>query len=268
MILATHGIVGSSIIQFVPDTDYAAILNYATTLGYNLPSGSQQVKQNQLVIDLKDGGIWSKLDSFAVFATDGSTDFALIDWKRLVQYTAVNSPAFTTNQGFKGNGTSSYLNTNYNPFANGVNFSQNNASMGVYKRIVGGSGSHYEMGAIQSTPVAASNICVNRGFNISFFNSGGLGGVPATNITNTGLISYSRINNTTYNIFNNGVLHEQVTDVTTGLPNLNFFVLGSNFNGSLLQPMRDQFSMVYLGADLTNEQVNFTNIFNTYINSL
>jgi hypothetical protein len=40
-------------------------------------------------------GIWSKLDTFSVFATDGDSDFALIDWKRLSDYTAVNSPTFT-----------------------------------------------------------------------------------------------------------------------------------------------------------------------------
>jgi len=107
--------VGSSIGQFVPDTDYTAILNYATTLGYALPSGAQQVKQNKLVVDLKNAGIWSKLDTLAVFATDGNSDFALIDWKRLSQYTAVNSPTFTTNGGFTGNGTSSYIDTNFNP---------------------------------------------------------------------------------------------------------------------------------------------------------
>jgi len=60
MILASHGIIGSSIVQFVPDSDYQAVLDYATTQGYTLPSASQQLLQNQLVVDLKDGGIWSK----------------------------------------------------------------------------------------------------------------------------------------------------------------------------------------------------------------
>jgi len=125
MILSTHGIVGSQIAQF--DVSYQAILNYATTQGYTLPSAGQRVLQNQLVIDLKAGGIWTKLDTFSVFATDGNSDFALIDWIRLSQYTAVNSPTFTTNGGFKGNGTSSYINTEFS--ANiGVNYTLNNAS--------------------------------------------------------------------------------------------------------------------------------------------
>ena len=45
------------------DADYQAVLNYATSQGYTLPSASQQILQNQLVLDLKSGGIWSKLDS-------------------------------------------------------------------------------------------------------------------------------------------------------------------------------------------------------------
>jgi hypothetical protein len=41
------------------DADYQAVLDYATTQGYTLPSSGQQTLQNQLVVDLKDGGIWS-----------------------------------------------------------------------------------------------------------------------------------------------------------------------------------------------------------------
>jgi hypothetical protein len=93
---------GSNLVWSGMDADYKAILDYATTQGYTLPSASQQLLQEQLLIDLKDAGIWSKLDTFAVFATDGDSDFALIDWKRLTDYTAINSPTFTSNEGFHG----------------------------------------------------------------------------------------------------------------------------------------------------------------------
>jgi len=33
------------------DADYQAVLNYATTQGYSLPSASQQTKQNKLLVD-------------------------------------------------------------------------------------------------------------------------------------------------------------------------------------------------------------------------
>jgi hypothetical protein len=110
------------------DADYQAVLTYATSLGYTLPSSSQQAKQSKLLADLKAGGIWAKLDTFAMFANDGGSNFALIDWKRLALYTAVNSPTFTTNQGFNGNGTSSYIDTNFNPATSGTNYLLNDAS--------------------------------------------------------------------------------------------------------------------------------------------
>ena len=114
------------------DADYSAVLNYATSLGYTLPRSGQQVKQNKLLIDLKTAGIWNKLDSFRVYATDGSSSYALIDWKRLVLCTAVNSPTFTTNVGYRGNATSSYINSNFTPSTNGVNYTLNSGSIFAY----------------------------------------------------------------------------------------------------------------------------------------
>ena len=114
------------------DADYQAVLTYATSQGYTLPSGGQQTLQNDLVVALKAAGVWSKLDTFANFATDGNSDFALIDWKRLSDYTAINSPTFTSNQGFTGNGTSSYIDSNFNPNTSGVNYTLNDASISIW----------------------------------------------------------------------------------------------------------------------------------------
>ena len=46
--------------------------------------------------------------------------------------TAVNSPTFTANQGYQGNGSTSYLNTNYNPSTQGVKYTLSNASGFAY----------------------------------------------------------------------------------------------------------------------------------------
>jgi len=127
--------IGSTEVWSSMDADYAAILNYATTQGYTLPSASQQTLQNQLVVDLKAAGVWSKLDTFAVFATDGDSDFALIDWINLSQYTAYNSPTFTSNDGFTGDGVSAYIDTNFNPSTSGVNYTLDDASFGGVKTI-------------------------------------------------------------------------------------------------------------------------------------
>jgi hypothetical protein len=132
MILSSHGIIGSSIGQV--DADYQAVLDYATTQGYTLPSAAQRLLQEQLVIDLKDGGIWDKLDIFYVFATNGDSDFASINWKdpNNFEITEVNSPNFTSNLGFEGDGTSAYLDTNYSLNTNWINASQDSATAFAY----------------------------------------------------------------------------------------------------------------------------------------
>ena len=113
------------------DPDYQAVLDFATSEGITLPSTSQQILQNQVVLSLKDKGLWNKKDVFSLFATDGNVDFALICWKRLIKMDAINSPSFSANAGFTGNGTSSYIDTLFVPATDGVNFLQDDAGISV-----------------------------------------------------------------------------------------------------------------------------------------
>ncbi len=111
-------------------TEYQAILNYATTNSYPLPSSSQKVLQNQMIVDLKAAGIWDKLDLFYVFANDGSQSFATLNWKNpssTYQIGFVNGPLYYTNLGLQGDNTDAYLTTGWRPTF-GVNYQQNNAS--------------------------------------------------------------------------------------------------------------------------------------------
>jgi hypothetical protein len=259
------GLIGSQEV-FNFDPDYQAVLDYATTQGYTLPSESQQLLQNQLVVDLKDGGIWNKLDSLGIYATDGSSNFALIDWKRLSLLTAVNSPTFTTNQGFNGNGTSSYINSNYNPFTNGINYTQNSASMGVY--LLGNpNGDFCYIGGLATAAIIAL-INPNRGtFPLGRMNDS-TAPFPTTSITTTGFISQNRPNSTTRNIYANGSLHQSQTIVSTGTPNANYYILAFNENGPAVLKSTAKVSMHYCGSDLTPNQSDFSTAINTYINSL
>jgi hypothetical protein len=264
MILATHGIIGSSIVQFAFDADYQAVLDYATTQGYTLPSASQQILQNQLVVDLKDGGIWSKLDTFGVFATDGDSDFALIDWIRLSQYTAVNSPTFTTDEGFQGNGTSSYIETNYNPTIDAVNLSLNNASIGFYEfaTTIG------PTGVIAGSDSGIDDIL----FTQKFVNTNGYLRMNDQNATarpllanySNGLVIGQRINSSTLEYYTPAKVLNSYTAISTGLNNANItFLKWSMVYG--LSPI----SIGFLGASFTSSEIDdFYNAVNTYITSL
>jgi hypothetical protein len=64
--------------------EYTAILSRASALGYTAPSYTQQVLQNQLIVDLKDAGYWTKLGNMYMFKVDltggGSSAFTLLNW--------------------------------------------------------------------------------------------------------------------------------------------------------------------------------------------
>jgi len=115
------------------DADYQSILTYATDQGYTLPSETVQELGSALVANLKTGGVWDKLDLFYMFATDGDEDFASINWKDTSSYAVdrINSPSFISSEGFAGNSTNAYLNTNWIP-ASGSNFSQSFSSHGCF----------------------------------------------------------------------------------------------------------------------------------------
>jgi hypothetical protein len=243
------------------DADYQAVLTYATTQGYTLPSASQQALQNQLVLDLKAGGVWNKLDTFAVFATDGNTDFALIDWIRLTQYTAVNSPTFNTNEGFKGNGTSSYIDSNYAPSTMGVNYTLNNAGYGYYMRQYDTAPGIRE-GAWNASGGSQAISWIRYPVKRVYLNSPISVYINFTAQSNQ-FAAANRTNSTTVNLYSNGILQDTILINSFLLSNGTFrvFQVGSDYSDS-------QISMVYAGADLTTEQNNFYNAINTYLTSL
>ena len=241
------------------DADYQAVLTYATTQGYTLPSSGQQILQNQLVVDLKAGGIWSKLDTFAVFATDGDSDFALIDWIRLSQYTAVNSPTFTTDEGFQGDGTSSYVDTNYNPATSGVNYTLNDASISVWNNtfVINDFISGVSSGTINCLRMSVSSINVRINMGTNNF-------TPAVNLSDASK-KLRQLNRTS---LTNATAFQDTTSSThsgtsTSVANANQLILrASNFYSST------QVAFFAMGASLVSENTDLYNAYNTYITSI
>ena len=91
-------------------------------------SAPQSYLQNRLMLGIKSSGAWAKLDLFMCFATDGLYNIAGLDWKGGLPAFGVNSPTFTANQGFTGNGVDAYIDTNFDPYNMGLNYQQDNAS--------------------------------------------------------------------------------------------------------------------------------------------
>ena len=242
------------------DADYQAVLDYATTQGYSLPSASQQILQNQLVVDLKDGGIWSKLDTFGLFATDGSSDFALIDWKRLSLYTPYNNPTFITNVGFQGNGTNSYINSNYRPSVNGVNYLLNNASFGYYCDTIDTNPDGSE-GIFSSYVYAYIRYTTKR----IYSHTAGFTAIYSTFTAGSDqFVSLNRSSSTAVGLYNNGVLAQGfTTGEATVYPADPFYVFRSYNSYS-----NAKVSMVYAGGDLTAQNPAFNTAWRNYYSSI
>lgn len=236
------------------DADYQAVLDYATTQGYTLPSASQQTLQNQLVVDLKNGGIWSKLDTFGVFATDGDSDFALIDWIRLSDYTAVNSPTFTANQGFQGDGASSYIDTNYS-LDSGSNYDPSN-SIGSF------GGWTYYTKSSGGNPIVGGNM---SSATVSSIRGGGsdlIMGKQISDFTLTTGLYYLISDGTNATQYINGNI------VSSGSTNTQ--ADSENYRGlaDSLSYSTDTISIIFSGGDISNEQSDFYNEINTYMTSI
>lgn len=251
--------VGINFIRFsksgpVFDTDYQAVLNYATTNGYTLPSSAQQIKQNQLMLDLKSGGVWGRLDTFAVFATDGSSSFATIDWKRLTTYTN-NNCTFTTNQGFTGNGSNGWIDTNYNASTQAVNYLLDDASRYIYHWSGSSTFDGNTFSVVYNSMRGGASVSqtINSSNNLT---------TSFTYTTTKGMKSIHRTSSSDVTTYNEktGTANTQLSTV---LNNINQFILrrGGVYSTNTV-------SAYAMGASMISQNSAFVDAMDAYINSL
>jgi len=247
------------------DADYQAVLDRATTLGYDLPTLAQQNLQNQLLIDLKAAGVWAKLDVFYNFAFSpsvGGVDFATLNWKAptLYQCTLINSITFNTNQGFTGNGIDMYIDTNFQ-LANGVNYTLNNASRCVYINTTSGNGV-YDGNSLAVTNTFKTGVSTAQRINQAV-----LGVSPAFTYTNSGGINaFKSIHRTTdslITLFNGTSFDTRTQTSVSPIAAANHLLLRSTTSYAA-----HTISMFSAGASLVSENTAFATAYYNYINSI
>lgn len=247
------------------DSGYQAILSKGTSLGYALPSASQQTKQNTLFQALAP--CWSLMRIFYVFATDGDSDYATLNWvdPNSFQASKVSSPTFTTNQGFKTNGTTSRL-TSFNPSTEGGGiFTTNNHSIGLYTinnnlaavRMGNSSGASNRL-RINKTSTNALEVLLTRDPGFS----------AAGNTAK--LIIGNRKDASTIAIQQDATLGGDVANNVQAFANNNMFICALNENGSPSFGIGTQgnASVVFFGSSLHAHASTIWNALNTYMTSL
>lgn len=239
---------------------YNAVLNFATSQGMTLPSASQQAKQNTLYLALEAAGALALMDRLFIFASDGNSDFACVNWAAPSVGSncfRVASPIFTANQGFTGDGVGAYLDSNFDPTtAVSPKFVQNSASVGVWvrtagsvaARIFGQISSDFNQTRTANSVLQRVNASVNAAASINF--------------TGTGLIHLSRQNAIGIKGYTN------TTETPTTQASIPFIGSDIAFLRAGVNYGNGQISAAFIGSDLSALNTSIYNALNTYLTSL
>jgi hypothetical protein len=231
--------------------EYQAILTAGS--GFTRPSASQQILQNQLIIDLKAAGVWEKLDSFMMFRNDGSREFATINWVNPNNLaTTTTYPTFSSGYGFQGNNSNMFLNLNT---TGQTKFTLNSASYGVYINDLGNPTTNNRVF------IGANNANNRIRYATCTINGIAVGSIPSASPIKHWMINK---NGTACTLFGNG--SSQATATGTGTAEtLSFNVFKyadlESFGGG-------QISAVYKGSDLSGQAATLDLIIRNYIASL
>lgn len=178
------------------------------------PSAQRKRLIDDLVVALKAAGVWSKLDSLYLMAGHDA-QAARRNWiADQYNLTTVASPTFTTDRGYTTNGSSSYLDTGFNPATAGGKFAQDSACFAAWNRTAG-----------QNNSSAAGWFDGADGVSLLFRTTGNLGGgrlnqaaTASTSITDgTGLLALNRSGSSTSQIIKNGIQLATPTNASAAL---------------------------------------------------
>lgn len=236
------------------------------------PDTARKTIINNLIVALLSGAtsgtnIWAKIDVLYVLAADVSAN-ALLDWKNLggsaaFNATVVGTPTFTADRGYTNNATTSYLSTNYNPTANGSQFTQDGAHLMAWNR----------------TSAAATNTSIKTGISvapgvgiISRTSGDETRGVindataadPVANASGDGFYMICRPDASTKRYFkNNAQLGTDISRASTGLTNGTIRIGGATTGGNF------QWAASSAGANLTvAEALDYYNAVQTYMTAV
>lgn len=202
------------------------------------------------------------LDYFYLFAQDNQSNAkkSIIN-SGLYAVTEHNTPTWNAYLGYTGNGTNSYLSSNYIDSANAVNYAVNNAMFGVYTRNV-------------VTP--ANKVCIGNfdgtRYNYLYSNFTGSitdvrcnGGVDVTgsNAVTQGLIVVERTSSTVVNCAKNAIIVVTGSATSSGLSTQNDYIMAFNNNGTAGEYDTNQYTCAFKGSASINQT-----LFNSAVNLL
>lgn len=229
------------------------------------PSAARQAAITSLVTTLQSGGVWDKLDLLYIPAA-ADAQAAALNWKSPGNFTAspLNSPTFTADRGWTGNGTTQAIKTGWKPGTNGVNFTLNDCSAWFWNlREI-----EYALGDIGAKVTSTAQVVFrSKIINVmgGRLNDGNLSPQPA-NSTAIGFYGIQRTAANARQYFQNGALvpGSASTEASIALNNDEQWFLGANPSG--FSP--HQQCVAAWGASLAGKEAAFYNALRTYLQAV
>lgn len=228
-------------------------------------SDFQVTSLNTLIRSIKTGlGITELSEAFdlLLIRRNETQESALRNFVKNAHHSElVNSPAFEAMSGFTGNGTNAYIKLNYNANTQGVNFTLNNGSIGVYcnnntdenQADIGARvGYQNQMCYVECNSAETTN---NKRNNINTDTDVLLGStkLAAQDRPSNGMHIFNRINSTTVTTYINGTLYSDSAN-STAIPNLAWFELAINGNGTPTRFTTRSHALVFAGRAFTKDE--------------
>jgi len=201
------------------------------------------------------------LDWLAPFATEAEVQ-ALLGWKGN-NPTKYNSPTYVAKSGWLPNSTGSHsLWSNFTPSVNGVNYTQNSCSFGVW---LGASpGASYFMGSLPTHKAAVRTVSTN---NDNYCNSASFGLANFGSMTE-GLFWINRHASGAFKTIKNDSVISTVSLASSGLPTWNMAVAGyANASNTIaaIPSLSNPIKLAFAGGNLEPYKSQWYNSVSQYI---
>jgi hypothetical protein len=224
------------------DPDAQAFFDRVTTAGGTL-SLTEKNATNQLVLDMKTDGIWNKMQ--AIYPMVGASAAACAQNLKSSSFTGTFTSGWTfASTGVTPNGTSAYMDTNYNPSVNGA---LNSAHLALYSR-TNNTGNYVDFGANPSGHFLTYNFG-----NYSSLNSSD-SPVFSNLSTSDGMFIGSRTSSSEARFFHKGGSAIVSSRTSTSQPNLNLYLGSLNNNGSSTFGTNREYTFASIGDGLTDTE--------------
>lgn len=227
------------------------------------PDDARKVLINNLINNLIVNGVWARLDCLFLLAATTSQAGLLNAVNPAQTATLVNAPTFTVDRGFTTNGTTSYVDTGFNPSTAGGKYTQTLAYFGIWVNAetqfaASPAGWFDGTDGVTVNPRTAADAMNGR------VNEAAAITAAAPGTSALGLSAVNRLSNSNTRLTRNGVLVQSGSAASTALNNNNLY-LGRSATASYAA---GRFAACAIGSVNAATDLALYNALNTYFTAI